>query len=204
MNSSTINTSEDIYLSIIRIGSILRTLRSSLRELGLDDAVSDVAKSIPGARERLEYVVLMAGRAAGSVLNFVEDGMEEQDLIKNQAIELSARWDAWDTNPADEHNLALDTRSWISGVPEKVQLTKAKLHDIMMAQDIHDVTGRMIDRMVSVLNELEKQLIQMLRDCLMTNNNASAQDSVNLQAHPVPDMSSSQDDIDDLLDSLGF
>lgn len=57
---------------IVRIGSLTRMLRDSLRELGLDQAIAEAAEAIPDARDRLDYVVQMTAQAAERALNSVE------------------------------------------------------------------------------------------------------------------------------------
>jgi chemotaxis protein CheZ len=47
-----------------RIGHLTRTLRESMRELGLDRQVEKAAVAIPDARDRLKYVASMTEQAA--------------------------------------------------------------------------------------------------------------------------------------------
>src|SRR5690606_12984552 len=64
---------------IVRIGSLTRMLRDSLRELGLDQAIAEAAEAIPDARDRLDYVVQMTAQAAERALNSVEASQPHQD-----------------------------------------------------------------------------------------------------------------------------
>lgn len=54
---------------LARIGQLTRTLRDSMRELGLDKQVEAAAQAVPDARDRLKYVATMTEQAAERALN---------------------------------------------------------------------------------------------------------------------------------------
>ena len=121
---------------IVRIGSLTRMLRDSLRELGLDQAIAEAAEAIPDARDRLDYVVQMTAQAAERALNSVEASQPHQDAMEKGAKSLSKRWDAWFENPielTDARELVTDTRQYLGEVPDHTSFTNAQLLDIMMA-----------------------------------------------------------------------
>src|SRR3989442_1553042 len=62
-----------------RLGGIVRMLHDSMRELGYDRALNDVASQITDAQGRLEYVATLTEQAANKVLNATEAGMPEQE-----------------------------------------------------------------------------------------------------------------------------
>ncbi|MFY3758429.1 protein phosphatase CheZ, partial [Escherichia coli] len=139
---------------IARIGQLTRMLRDSMRELGLDQAIAQAAEAIPDARDRLDYVVTMTAQAAERALNCVEAALQ-------------TRWDAWFADPielADARVLVSDTRQYLAQVPEHTAFTNAQLLEIMMAQDFQDLTGQVIKRMMTVVQEIEKQLLMVLME----------------------------------------
>ena len=149
---------------IVRIGSLTRMLRDSLRELGLDQAIAEAAEAIPDARDRLDYVVQMTAQAAERALNSVEASQPHQDAMEKGAKALTQRWDEWFENPielADARELVTDTRQF-RDVPGHTSFTNAQLLDIMMAQDFRDLTGQVIKRMMDVIQEIERQLLMVL------------------------------------------
>ncbi len=150
---------------IVRIGSLTRMLRDSLRELGLDQAIAEAAEAIPDARDRLDYVVQMTAQAAERALNSVEASQPHQDAMEKGAKALTKRWDEWFENPielADARELVTDTRQFLGDVPGHTSVTNAQLLDIMMAQDFQDLTGQVIKRMMDVIQEIERQLLMVL------------------------------------------
>ncbi len=197
---------------ISRIGSLTRMLRDSLRELGLDQAIAEAAEAIPDARDRLDYVVQMTAQAAERALNCVEAAQPRQAEIENGAKALKGRWDEWFENPielADARSLVSDTRGYLESVPEHTGFTNAQLMEIMMAQDFQDLTGQVIKRMMDVIQEIERQLLMVLLENMPEQPARPKKDADNLKNGPqingtAPGVVANQDQVDDLLDSLGF
>ncbi|EOW6514971.1 protein phosphatase CheZ [Cronobacter dublinensis] len=197
---------------IVRIGSLTRMLRDSLRELGLDQAIAEAAEAIPDARDRLDYVVQMTAQAAERALNCVEASQPHQNKMENDAKALSGRWDEWFANPielSDARELVTDTRQYLAEVPDHTSFTNAQLLEIMMAQDFQDLTGQVIKRMMDVIQEIERQLLMVLLENMPEQNARAKRPNDSLLNGPQLDATAagvvaSQDQVDDLLDSLGF
>jgi len=162
-----------------------------------------VAGSIPNARERLGYVVTMTREAAEGVINSVEITQPLQTELGEKAEKLTQRWDAASGNPSDKEQaqaLAVDTAALLDEVPRITGLTQQQLHAIMMSQGFQDLTGQIVQAMMAVLNQAEQQLIQVIRDNTGSHGTASAPSK---PASP-SETPASQDDVDDLLASLGM
>ncbi|MFI5446013.1 protein phosphatase CheZ [Polaromonas sp. UC242_47] len=195
---------------INRIGQLTRQMREGIRELGLDKSIARAAEAIPNARDRLSYVAQMTERAAERALNAVDVAQPIQDKLAKQANGLTQRWDVWFASPLeldDARELVLDTRAYLSEVPKQVSATNAQLMEIMMAQDFQDLTGQVIKKMMDVIKDMETQLLQLLIDNAPIEKRQEANQSLmngpqikqgNLDA--VDD----QEQVDDLLASLGF
>lgn len=196
---------------IARIGSLTRMLRDSLRELGLDRHCRSRG-SYPDARDRLYYVVQMTAQAAERALNSVEASQPHQDQMEKSAKALTQRWDDWFADPidlADARELVTDTRQFLADVPAHTSFTNAQLLEIMMAQDFQDLTGQVIKRMMDVIQEIERQLLMVLLENIPEQESRPKRENQSLLNGPQVDTSkagvvASQDQVDDLLDSLGF
>ncbi|MBE5203782.1 MULTISPECIES: protein phosphatase CheZ [Pectobacterium] len=197
---------------ISRIGQLTRMLRDSLKELGLDNAIAEAAEAIPDARDRLDYVVQMTAQAAERALNCVEAAQPRQNQLEADAKSLKTRWDEWFENPielADARELVTDTRSYLEDVPQHTSFTNAQLLEIMMAQDFQDLTGQVIKRMMDVVQEIEKQLLMVLLENIPEKPDSPKRPNDGLLNGPQLDKGAAgivanQDQVDDLLDSLGF
>lgn len=191
-----------------RIARLTRMLRESMRELGLDYAIKEAAQSIPDARDRLRYVGRMTEQAANRVLTAAEQAQPLQDELMADAKSLQERWNQLDQGDCHEAqaDVVADTRQFILDIPNKAQQTQDNLMEIIMAQDFQDLTGQVIQGMLGVIATLETELVQVLMDSVPAEKREEADTLLN---GPVIDpksdnVVSDQDEVDDLLSSLGF
>jgi chemotaxis protein CheZ len=193
-----------------RIGQLTRQMREGMRELGLDKSIAKAAEAIPNARDRLNYVAQMTERAAERALNAVDAAQPIQDGLSKRAAGLTQRWDVWFASPLaldDARELVIDTRAYLSDVPQQVSATNAQLMEIMMAQDFQDLTGQVIKKMMEVIKDMETQLLQLLIDnAPLEKRQEVGHGLLNGPQTKLgnPDAVDDQSQVDDLLASLGF
>ncbi|WP_153159912.1 protein phosphatase CheZ [Zoogloea sp. 1C4] len=194
-----------------RIGVMTRQLHDTLRELGYDRSLQEAAHAIPDARQRLAYIAEMTEQAASKVLNATDIAKPIQDKVHADAETLRARWDRLYARQmsADEFRaLAGETRDFLGSVVSGTRETNAQLMEIMMAQDFQDLTGQVIKKVVDLAQGLEQQLLQVLIEAMPAERKAEAPEG--LMNGPVisavgrDDVVSNQEQVDDLLESLGF
>ncbi|HOY00452.1 protein phosphatase CheZ [Zoogloea sp.] len=194
-----------------RIGVMTRQLHDTLRELGYDRSLQEAAHAIPDARQRLTYIAEMTEQAASKVLNATDIAKPIQDRTESNAAALKARWDrlyAQQMSPDEFRVLAGETRDFLGHVVTGSRETGAQLMEIMMAQDFQDLTGQVIKKVVDLAQGLEQQLLQVLIEAMPAERKAEASET--LMNGPVinavgrDDVVSSQEQVDDLLESLGF
>ncbi len=197
-----------------RLGGIVRLLHDSLRELGYDRSLSDVASQIGDAQGRLEYVATLTEQAANKVLNTIDQSMPEQDALAQKAKDIEDRWNqlyAGTLSIEEFKVLAGDSRQFAADTQRAADAEKARLLEIMMAQDFQDITGQLIKKIVHITHTAEQELAQLLRDNAPPDvkRNLPAQEAADkpvelMQGPDVSGKAMAQDDVDDLLDSLGF
>ncbi len=194
-----------------RLGVMTRQLHDTLRQLGYDRSLQEAAHAIPDARERLAYIAEMTEQAASKVLNATDIAKPIQDKVQADAETLRTRWDRLYANQlsADEFRaLAGETRDFLGSVVNGSRETNAQLMEIMMAQDFQDLTGQVIKKVVDLAQGLEKQLLQVLIEAMPADRKVEAPEG--LMNGPVisavgrDDVVSNQEQVDDLLESLGF
>jgi chemotaxis protein CheZ len=210
---------------LARIGQLTRTLRDSMRELGLDKQVEAAAQAVPDARDRLKYVATMTEQAAERALNAIELAKPVQEAMQTEAQSLDARWAKWYEAPlaqGEAGELLAQTRTFLQSVPERTQATNAQLLEIMLAQDFQDLTGQVIKKITDVVYLIEQQLLGVLLEniaperreqfaasaaALMSSATGSPEGLLNgPQINPEgrSDVVQDQSQVDDLLASLGF
>ena len=188
-----------------RVGGILRRLHDSMRELGYDRALQDVATEFIDAKGRLEYVATLTEQAATRVLNSIDTSLPQQEELAKKARDLDERWTALFDGNMDVDafkQLAQDSRNFATNTALQADEERARLMEIMMAQDFQDITGQIIKKVVVITQKLQQELAQILRDNAPPETKEKA---VDLLAGPdVPDKAMDQDDVDSLLANLGF
>lgn len=195
-----------------RLGGIVRLLHDSLRELGYDRALTEASSQINDAQDRLEYVATLTEQAANKVLNTLDEGMPAQDKLSKQASDMEGRWAdlfAGKLSLDEFKALAGDSRQFAVAVSEATEAEKARLLEIMMAQDFQDITGQLIKKVVNITKTVENELAQLLRDNAPPATRAKLAEKeaapVQLMSGPsVPSAALDQDNVDDLLADLGF
>lgn len=199
---------------IDQIGQLTRTLHDSLRELGYDKRLESIAAEAPEAQDKLSYVAAKTEQAAERTLNATEIAMPIQEKLSTDAIHLSEQWkeafEAQQAKPDTEKFkiLMIDTLHYLDNVPAQANATNAQLLEIMMAQDFQDLTGQVIKKITHMVQSLEKDLIELLLANVPAKKAAAEEEG--LMNGPVTnpekrsDVVSNQDQVDDLLASLGF
>jgi len=193
-----------------RIGQLTRQMREGMRELGLDKDIARAAEAIPDARDRLNYVAKMTERAADRALNAIDVAQPIQEKLSRQAIHLNQRWDLWFSSPLEldqARELVVDTRRYLSAVPQQVSATNEQLMEIMMAQDFQDLTGQVIKKMMDVVRDMETQLLRLLIDNAPVDKQQDVSHSLLHGPQTIQGDADAVDDqrqVDDLLASLGF
>lgn len=195
-----------------RIGHMARTLHDTLGQLGYDKLVEQTVTALPDAKDRLAYVANLTEQAACRVLNATDIAGPLVDDIENGAAALGERWDKAFANQlgvVEFKQLAEETRAYLKDqLPTKTRATHAQLTEIMMAQDFQDLTGQVIKKVVALAQDLEAGLMGALLDVLpetrRTEEVASLMNGPVVNAEGRTDVVVNQEQVDDLLDSLGF
>lgn len=194
-----------------RIGHMTRGLHDLLRELGLDKTLEKVATDLPDNRDRLNYIASMTAQAAERTLNAAESAQPIQAQLGQTAQALSGQWDRLFNKQlgVDEFkSLVQDTRAYLAQVPQQTAATNTQLMEIIMAQDFQDLTGQVIKKILEAAQQLENQLLGLLIETTPQEKRQSvAPGLLNgpiINAAGRSDVVSSQAQVDDLLESLGF
>ncbi|MBU0622686.1 MAG: protein phosphatase CheZ [Gammaproteobacteria bacterium] len=196
---------------INQIGHMARVLHDTLRELGLNKEIEKAAASIPDARDRLNYVATLTQQAAERVLNATEAAQPVVEKLGSEAQHLAKQWDLLFEKKLDVQqfkDLVTQTHAYLHQTPKQTKATNDRLMEIMMAQDFQDLTGQVIKKIIEVTQNMEQQLLALL----LENAPASVKAEIDkgllngpvVKAEGRTDVVTSQDQVDDLLESLGF
>lgn len=203
-----VDSDGDVYA---QVGHLTRKLHDTLRELGYDRSIEKAVGKMPDARDRLNYISTLTEQAAVKTLNATEVAKPLQESLESSAKQLAVRWQQMMDGQlsVDEFKqLVGQTREHLQDVPLKTKATNAQLMDIVMAQDYQDLTGQVIKKLAETVQQLENQLLQMLIASASEEKKREMGDSLLngpvVNAEGRTDIVTSQTQVDDLLESLGF
>ena len=187
-----------------QIGSITRLLHDSMHQLGVMPRLQASTDCLPGACSRLTFIANKTAEAAEKVLNSVDIAKFEHAQIAQQARQLAAALQA-DPVQAVASGAVFN---FVAEVEARTQAIDARLTDIMLAQDFHDLTGQVMAKVVTLAKELEDSLVNLLVQLVPPEQ----REKVDLTALQGPvinpqgrtDVVANQGEVDDLLASLGF
>lgn len=199
-----------------RLGSITREMHEALSVLGANQ-LHNIVEEIPNARDRLAYVGKMTEDAANKVLNLVEEAKPACDDLAKRGDELGAALTrlAQSADYSDEKakGLLVTCGKFAHSTAQFSSKQADVLSDIMMAQDFQDLSGQVIKKVIDIITRTEMQLVQLLIDsspeAVVSTKAAATEGTVSVDDHVLEgpqtaDNALKQDDVDDLLASLGF
>ncbi|MDD2943052.1 MAG: protein phosphatase CheZ [bacterium] len=188
------------------VGKLTRRLHTSLVDFKhqLGPRLENLAgKGVQQATDQLESVMRMTDEAAHKVLALTDRQQEEL-----QAQKTSAELILNSLDPDIPENLPL-----LNAAQDILQRNKALQGyntDILMAQEYQDLSGQILRKVIHLVTEVEESLVTLIVMFGLPSDNllggkADIGGESAVEAAPAETSSAcNQDDIDGLLDSLGF
>lgn len=186
-----------------RLGALTRQLHDTLNQLGVMPKLRDSVQNIPDARERLNFIAHKTGEAAEKVLNLVELAKAEHEHISAETRRIAGSVMADPVKAVASGEIM----NFVEDVDACTARINRHLTEIMIAQDYHDLTSQVISKVVTLAQNLEEQLLDML--VITAPGQTPPRSEAPLQgpvatAHQRIDTVSNQSEVDDLLASMGF
>lgn len=207
------------------VGKLTRQLHDSLNNFQLDPRIANMAnEDIPDAQTRLTYVIEATEEAANKTMDLVDSCMPIAEKLHDGIVKVMPEWNkliARELQLGEFNQLVKEMDSFLkSGNDDSAKLT-GLLTEVLMAQGYQDLTGQVIRRVIELVKEVEDNLVYMLtmfggieqKDGAgvieKPNHSENEADTIKaegpiLDADSREDVASDQDDVDDLLSSLGF
>jgi len=203
-----------------KVGELTRELHDALRSFQNDTRLLDMAgHDIPDAKDRLNYVIEMTDSAANKTMDAVDACLPIADKLIEDLEAVTPNWEGLmrrDLVLGEFKILCHQIDSMIKESTSSALTLRSSLTDILMAQDFQDLTGQMIRRVIALVQEIESKLVGILTVCHAGNVVSKPDRNVNntkkdieaegpiMNAAERDDVVNGQDDVDDLLSSLGF
>ena len=146
----------------------------------------------------------------------VEDSQLKVDVLVMKFADVENRWTKFkkkELSAEEFRNLAADMSEFFAHSKDVMTELSSNLNTVLMAQDFQDLTGQIIRRVITLVEDVESNLVNLIRlqgDGPSTvTESKPAEPTGKLEGPQVPgkeaeDVMTNQDDVDDLLASLGF
>jgi chemotaxis protein CheZ len=210
-----VNTARENLL-FREVGKMTRQLHNALESFRRDTRIESLAQQeIPDARQRLSYVIEMTQKSADRTLSAVEETMPVAKKIAKQSGKLSQAWKRFrnrELSIEQFRELSSLIEMFLTDIEHDAAFMKNNLNDVLMAQDFQDLTGQIIKKVIDLVEEVEGNLVELIRltGDRFTNTVDSHEEHTNPEGPQLPgvskdkDVMANQDEVDDLLSSLGF
>ena len=198
------------------VGKLTRQLHEAITGFTVDERIASLTeKEIPDAKERLNYVITMTQQSADTTLGAIEELLPLSEQMGSQTAELSEKWSRFLRKEMDYDEFKAVSNELVehfSSSAETLATIQSKLNDVLMAQGFQDITGQIIKRVINLVQDVERSMVEMIRisgSRLSRTENKTATKPTDLEGPAVPGVSdaqtiTNQDGVDDLLSSLGF
>ncbi len=205
------------------LGRLTRDLHEALQSFREDSRLVELTRSeIPDARERLGYVVTMTEQAAHDTINAIEASLPIAESFNQQAAALTAKWSRFrnrQLSVEEFREFARELDAFFAQAGEDTEELRRLLSEVLMAQSYQDLTGQVIRRVIRLVTDLEENLVGLIRlssgrmESVEAAGTPAEKDDADRRGHGPsvpstqdsgPDVVQGQDEVDDLLSSLGF
>ena len=207
-----------------QLGKLTRDFHNALRDFSADSRLAEITGNEMGdARERLHFVVNKTCEAAELTMSKVEEAIPLCNQLIEQSEQFSGSWQKLTSREmkAEEfRELSKNIKVFLQTANNDGKTLKKNLNDILLAQDFQDITGQVIYKVIKLVEDVEMSLVNLVKlasehirvetTTERENNQAKDKDKTTLDGPVVPGVSdmnetvSGQDEVDDLLSSLGF
>lgn len=207
------------------VGKLTRALHNAITNFhidGGDDKDDDDITNMSEATDRLGYVMKLTDRAANKTLDLVEDSLPIVDTLKTEATTFRAEWGRLvqrDMTPDEFRGLYWRLDEFFTRLDQNTDKLSANMTEILMAQDFQDLTGQVINKVTGLVKEVETSLVDLvfmasqveqITGIVTKGEDSETTADKDMKGHgpqinsESEDVMGSQDDVDDLLSSLGF
>lgn len=188
------------------IGRAAARLHRLLKELGHAQGLQQSAATMPDARDRLSFIDRTMHEASEKTISAVENSLPLTESTRATCASLAERLS--DTPELAHHADVQEAISRLGEIAAAEEILHRHLLQIMEAQEFRDVAGQMVNKIVDAAVEIEKILLDLLREHAPDGKTYSLIRTDGLTAGPALDNKTDalqgQDEVDDLLASMGF
>ncbi len=197
-------TAPAVDARVEKIGQATASLHRLLKELGHTRSLEKSAATMPDARDRLSFIDKSMHEASEKTISAVEISIPLTGMNRAICGDLSGR--LADASFGKNKALINEVISRLGEIAAAEETIHRNLLHIMEAQEFRDVAGQMVNKIVGAAVEVEGILLEILKEYAPDTRDSliRAEGLTAGPAHKAGDSVTGQDEVDDLLASLGL
>lgn len=205
------------------VGRLTRALHDAIINFNVDANLYPEANAseIRDASERLQYVIRMTQDAANRTMDRVEAAVPVAANLGEEAHALRAEWERLRRRELSKEEFASlyeRIRNFLAQMDEGAGTLHQNLQAILLEQGFQDITGQLLKKVIGLIMDVEKELVHLVRIAgqveevtgiatkprVQEPKSGASIRAEGPQVHARADVVKGQDEVDDLLSSLGF
>lgn len=209
------------------VGYLTRSLHDAIRDFQIDSfdmmassGDAESASKITDASDRLNYVIEMTSSAANKTMDMVDSSVPVASELQNQARELHKDWNRLiqrDLTPQEFRELYKRIDAFLKYTDESATTLHNNLNTILLEQGYQDLTGQVIARVNDLIRDVEERLVHLVAVAGRVDSISGIEHEEkefereddrghgpSIKQDNNPEVLNNQDEVDDLLSSLGF
>jgi|SRR5690554_3810068 len=197
-----------------QIGKLTRELHEALNDFKIDARLIDLThKDMPDTRDRLNYVIQTTEEAAHKTLGYIDKTLPLANELKQTAAKFIESWQRFrnrEMSAAEFRELSREIEVYLPGVNTRADEIHSNLSEMTLAQGFQDLTGQVLRQVIGLVEEVETNLVKLVKIAgqpqqpeTQTTDPLKAE-GPQINAKNKPNVVNGQDEVDDLLSSLGF
>lgn len=189
------------------LGKLTRELHESIK--GIDVGGAQGADS--PSQNKLSYVMELTEKAANTTMDGIENTIPISDDLAKESQKLLEEWGRLgrrEMSAEEFRSLYKEMMSFLKSVEESSVSIHDKLQEVLVAQNYQDLTGQAIKKVIDVVSDVERRLVHLIAITAEAGyggegGDTGSDDEGSGEAEVKAEVSG-QDEVDDLLSSLGF
>ena len=197
------------------IGKLTRELHEALNNFKVDARLVDLTHiDMPDTRDRLNYVIETTEEAAHKTLGYIDKTLPLANELKQTAAKLNESWQRFrnrEMSATEFRDLSREIEAYLPVVNTHAGEIHNNLSEMTLAQGFQDLTGQVLRQVIGLVEEVENNLVKLVKVAGQSQQSGETKqvdplkaEGPQINAKNKPNVVNNQDDVDDLLSSLGF
>ena len=210
------------------VGKLTRALHEAIVNFNVDADIDSYpleskGSEIKDASDRLHYVIKMTQAAANKTLDKVEILAPMAINLSKEADRIKQEWTKLQSGKMDKQEfskLYFSVDNFLQQIESGANELTKNLQDIIIEQSYQDLIGQVLEKVIGLVTDVEGELVNLMRIAghveQVTGLNENRQpvskskkekkqaEGPQIHAGKIDGVVAGQDEVDDLLSSLGF